>query len=61
MGAWGSAPWDNDLAADWFAELVGDTGLAERVEQTLKHRDLEEYAHDGCRSAGRGTGKPPES
>src|SRR5947207_6141482 len=44
MGAWGNAPWDNDLAADWFAELVGDTGLADRVEQTLKHRDLEEYA-----------------
>jgi HEAT repeat protein len=44
MGAWGSAPWDDDLAADWFAELLGATKLARRVEKTLNHRDLEEYA-----------------
>jgi hypothetical protein len=43
MGAWGSAPWDNDLAADWFAELLGATRLARRIEKTLNHRDLEEY------------------
>src|SRR5262249_26435725 len=44
MGAWGSAPWDNDLAADWFGELFEATKLARRVEKTLNHRDLEEYA-----------------
>jgi HEAT repeat protein len=44
MGAWGSAAWDNDLAADWFAELFETTKLARRVEKTLNRRDLEEYA-----------------
>jgi HEAT repeat protein len=44
MGAWGSAAWDNDLAADWFGELFGATKLARRVEKTLKHSDIEEYA-----------------
>jgi HEAT repeat protein len=47
MGAWGSAPWDNDPAADWFAELFEATKLARRVEKTLnRQRDLEEYAPD---------------
>jgi hypothetical protein len=44
MGSWGSAPWDDDLAADWFANLFEATKLARRVEKTLNHRDLEEYA-----------------
>jgi hypothetical protein len=44
MGAWGSAPWDNDLAADWFGELMEATQLARHVEKTLKIRDLEEYS-----------------
>ncbi|MCC6420200.1 MAG: hypothetical protein IT429_18350 [Gemmataceae bacterium] len=44
MGAWGSAPWANDLAADWFDELFGTTRLAQRVEKALNYRDLEEYA-----------------
>jgi hypothetical protein len=44
MGAWGSAAWDNDDAADWFGDLFAATKLAARVEKTLKKKDVEEYA-----------------
>lgn len=44
MGAWGTAPWDNDAAADWFGDLFAATKLAARVEKTLKKKDIEEYA-----------------
>jgi hypothetical protein len=44
MGAWGHAGWDNDDAADWFGDLFAVTKLAARVEQTLKTKDVEEYA-----------------
>ncbi len=44
MGAWGSAAWDNDLAADWFGNLFEKTNLARHVEKTLNLKDLEEYA-----------------
>lgn len=44
MGAWGSAAWDNDDAADWFGELFETTKLARHVEKALKEADLEEYA-----------------
>jgi hypothetical protein len=44
MGAWGSAAWDNDLAADWFANLFEKTELARHVEKPLSYCDPEEYA-----------------
>lgn len=44
MGTWGTAAWDNDDAADWFADLFAATKLAARVEKTLKKKDVEEYA-----------------
>lgn len=44
MGAWGTAAWDNDDAADWFCDLFDATKLAARVEKTLKKKDVEEYA-----------------
>lgn len=44
MGAWGTAAWDNDDAADWFGDLFAATKLAQRVEKTLKTKDVEEYA-----------------
>jgi hypothetical protein len=44
MGAWGSAACDNDLAADWFANLFEKTKLARHVEKTLNQKALEEYA-----------------
>jgi hypothetical protein len=41
MGDWGTAAWENDGAADWFADLFAETGLADRVEQTLR-REVQE-------------------
>jgi hypothetical protein len=35
MGAWGTADWDNDGAADWFGDTFAATGLAKHVEDTL--------------------------
>ena len=49
MGAWGTAAWENDSAADWFGELMETTGLPERVEETLK-LDAED-AHEEIRAA----------
>ncbi|MCC2670860.1 MAG: hypothetical protein K0Q72_3331 [Armatimonadetes bacterium] len=50
MGAWGTAAWDNDGAADWFGELFDKTKLAARVEKTLKKKDVEEW-HEEIRAA----------
>ncbi|MBS0660072.1 MAG: DUF4259 domain-containing protein [Verrucomicrobia bacterium] len=36
MGSWGTAPWDNDAAADWFAQMFEKTKLAKYVEKSLK-------------------------
>ena len=36
MGDWGTMPWDNDGAADWFDNLFNKTKLAKHVEDTLK-------------------------
>jgi hypothetical protein len=36
MGAWGSLPWDNDAAADWYGNLFDNTKLSEHVEEALK-------------------------
>ena len=41
MGAWGTAAWDNDSAADWFGDLFDATGLAKHVEEAL-NRDPED-------------------
>jgi hypothetical protein len=43
MGTWGFQPWQDDLAADWFADLFSKGKIAERVEQALARSDIEEY------------------
>jgi hypothetical protein len=43
MGAWGTAAWDNDSAADWYGDLFDATGFAKHVEDAL-NRDPEEDA-----------------
>lgn len=50
MGAWGSAAWDNDGAADWFGDLFQVTRLAEQVEKTLRLEDVDEW-HEEIRAA----------
>lgn len=43
---WGYEPWDNDRAADWFAEVIGDAGLATSVRTTLQKVVALEYIDD---------------
>jgi hypothetical protein len=43
MGTWGNKPWDNDAAANWFSDMISETGLAERVEKTLQLDVKEHY------------------
>jgi hypothetical protein len=49
MGAWDKFPWDNDGAADWFANLFEKTKLAKHVEDTL-NRQVED-SHEEIRAA----------
>lgn len=49
MGAWGKEPWDNDAAADWFADVMAKSGLPLMVEAALV-LDAEEY-HEEIRAA----------
>lgn len=32
---WGNKPWDNDRAADWFANLMHITSFPEQIRSTL--------------------------
>jgi hypothetical protein len=43
MAMWGFEPWQDDLAADWFADLFSQGKIAQRVEQALSRSDVEEY------------------
>ncbi|MDP9438827.1 MAG: hypothetical protein M3P49_08795 [Actinomycetota bacterium] len=48
MGTWGTAAWENDAAADWFGSLFAQTGMAERVGETLEN---DRAAHEEWRAA----------
>jgi hypothetical protein len=43
MGMWGFEPWEDDLAADWLAELFEKGKIAERVVKAMQKQDVEEY------------------
>jgi hypothetical protein len=43
MGTWGSLPWDNDAAADWYGTLFDATKLASHVEEALKQDADDDY------------------
>ena len=49
MGAWGTAPWENDGAADWFGGVMDQSGLPRIVEAALL-LNAEEY-HEDIRAA----------
>lgn len=49
MGAWDTSPWDNDTAADWFADLFDATRLREGVRATLESNTDEN--HEEIRAA----------
>ena len=39
MGAWGKDPWDNDSAADWFADVFDGIDIDSKIEQALSDSD----------------------
>ena len=39
MGTWGPDTWDNDTAADWFADLFDRTPIVDRVLAGLRSTD----------------------
>lgn len=49
MGAWGMAPWENDAADDWFADVMENSRLPSMVEAALV-LDAEEH-HEDVRAA----------
>jgi hypothetical protein len=51
MGTWGSKSWENDAAADWYANLFDETGLAQKVESTLKRKKITEDNYEQIRAA----------
>lgn len=42
MGTWGTKPWENDSAADWFGKVMDQSKLADRVRTELL-MDAEKY------------------
>lgn len=36
MSRSGYAPWEDDIAADWFGDLMDRTGVAECIAATLE-------------------------
>lgn len=49
MSAWGALPWENDDAADWFAQFMTTTNIRAVVMQTVQ----EESAADSLESLNR--------
>lgn len=45
MGTWGMEAWENDGAADWFAQMHDKTNLAAYIEKTLS-LDVTNYYED---------------
>lgn len=42
MGAWGTEPWDNDDAADWFGEVFDGIDIDSKITQALAY-DYDNY------------------
>ncbi|GAA1413374.1 hypothetical protein AUR04nite_31180 [Glutamicibacter uratoxydans] len=47
MGAWGTSPWDNDDAADWFADFFDSVDVDARITAAFEDED----EHDQIRAA----------
>ncbi|MFM1730724.1 DUF4259 domain-containing protein [Prescottella soli] len=48
MGAWGSAPWHNDAAADWFGDVFGGIDIDARIGDALEHDDDYDRVRAAC-------------
>jgi hypothetical protein len=38
MGVWGTEPWDNDSAADWFSQVFKNVDIDVYIEKALKYK-----------------------
>jgi hypothetical protein len=48
MGAWGSEPWDNDLAADWFHSFFKGIDANARIRKAFKDPNDIPVIQGGC-------------
>ncbi|MGS2804996.1 hypothetical protein [Nocardia sp. MW-W600-9] len=48
MGAWGSAPWHNDAAADWFGDVFAGIDIDARIGDALEHGDDFDRVRAAC-------------
>ncbi|MGO4205716.1 DUF4259 domain-containing protein [Rhodococcus sp. TAF43] len=48
MGAWGSAPWHNDAAADWFGDVFAGIDIDARIGDALEHDDDYDRVRAAC-------------
>ena len=52
MGAWGTAAWDNDAAADWFGDFFDGLDLNAKIKEAFELEDgHDEIRHDEIRAA----------
>lgn len=48
MGAWGTAPWDNDAAADWFSGFFEGVDVDARIAAALETDDDYDQIRAAC-------------
>jgi hypothetical protein len=48
MGAWGTAAWDNDAAADWFQDFFGDLDLNAKIKEAFELEDGYDEIRAAC-------------
>lgn len=48
MGAWGSAPWQTDGAADWFGDVFAGIDLDARIGEAFEYDDDYDRVRAAC-------------
>ncbi len=48
MGAWGTSPWDNDDAADWFTDFFDGVDVDARIAAAFDDEDEHEQIRAAC-------------
>ncbi|MFM1724231.1 MULTISPECIES: hypothetical protein [Rhodococcus] len=48
MGAWGSAPWHNDAAADWFGGVFAGIDIDTHISDALEYDDDYDRVRAAC-------------
>ncbi|WP_430332935.1 hypothetical protein [Rhodococcus sp. ACT016] len=48
MGAWASAPWHNDAAADWFGDVFAGIDIDARIGDALEYDDDYDRVRAAC-------------